>query len=161
MINVGDAVPDVAVRIMREGKPAQVSMSEVIGEGRAVLFALPGAFTPGCSKHHLPSFIENAAALSSAGVDRILCLSVNDVFVMDAWGEAQGVGESIVMVADPAADFTEAVGMAVDASAFGLGMRSKRYSMVIEAGIVTTFLPEEDGFAVLASTAPCVLDALA
>ncbi|CAB5001755.1 unannotated protein [freshwater metagenome] len=80
---------------------------------------------------------------------------------MHAWGEAQGVGESIVMVADPAADFTEAVGMAVDASAFGLGMRSKRYSMVIEGGIVTAFLPEEDGFAVLASTAPCVLDALA
>ncbi|MSV73310.1 MAG: redoxin family protein, partial [Actinobacteria bacterium] len=97
MINVGDTVPDIAVRIMREGKPAQVPMSELLGEGRAVLFGLPGAFTPGCSKQHLPGFIENAAALSSAGVDVILCLSVNDVFVMHAWGEVQGVGESIVM----------------------------------------------------------------
>ena len=161
MINVGDAVPEIAMRIMSEGKPAEVPMSVVIGEGRTVLFAVPGAFTPGCSKQHLPSFVGNAAALSAAGVDRIVCLSVNDVFVMHAWGEAQGVGESISMVADPAGAFTEAVGMAVDASAFGLGVRSKRYAMVIEGGIVTAFLPEEDGFAVLASTAPCVLDALA
>ena len=161
MINVGDAVPEIAMRIMSEGKPAEVPMSVVIGEGRTVLFAVPGAFTPGCSKQHLPSFVGNAAALSAAGVDRIVCLSVNDVFVMHAWGEAQGVGESISMVADPAGAFTEAVGMAVDASAFGLGIRSKRYAMVIEGGIVTACRPEEDGYAVLASTAPCVLDALA
>jgi glutaredoxin/glutathione-dependent peroxiredoxin len=160
MIAVGDAVPNVDVRVMRDGAPAVVPMSELIGEGRAVLFAVPGAFTPGCSKQHLPGFVGRAADISAAGVDTILCLGVNDVFVMDAWGDVQGVGDSIVMVADPDAAFTSAVGMEVDASGFGLGMRSKRYALVAENGIVTAFLPEEDGFSVDASTAQCVIDAL-
>jgi len=160
MIAVGDAVPDVEVRVMRDGAPAAVAMSELIGEGRAVLFAVPGAFTPSCSKQHLPGFVGQAADISAAGVDTILCLGVNDVFVMDAWGEVQGVGDSIVMVADPDAAFTSAVGMEVDASGFGLGTRSKRYAMVVENGVVTAFLPEEDGFSVDASTAQCVINSL-
>jgi peroxiredoxin len=160
MIAVGDAVPDIEVRVMRDGAPAVVAMSELIGDGRTVLFAVPGAFTPGCSKQHLPGFVGRAADISAAGVDTILCLGVNDVFVMDAWGQAQGVGDSIVMVADPDASFTAAVGMEVDASGFGLGTRSKRYALVAENGVVTAFLPEEDGFSVDASTAQCVIDAL-
>ncbi len=159
-IAVGDTVPNADVRIMKEGAPAVVSMSDLIGHGRTVLFAVPGAYTPGCSKQHLPSFVKQANELSDKGVDRILCLGVNDVFVMDAWGQAHGVGESITMVADPDAAFTKAVGMDVDASAFGLGLRSKRYALVAEDGVVTAFLPEEDGFSVLASTAQCVLDQL-
>lgn len=159
-IAVGDTIPNVDVRIMKDGAPAVVPMAEIIGAGRVVLFAVPGAFTPGCSKQHLPSFVKQAAELSDKGVDRIVCLGVNDVFVMDAWGTVQGVGDRITMVADPDGSFTKAVGMDVDASGFGLGLRSKRYALVAEDGVVTAFLPEEDGFSVLASTAQCVLDVL-
>jgi peroxiredoxin len=125
-----------------------------------VLFAVPGAFTPGCSKQHLPGFVSQAAEISANGVDSIVCIGVNDAFVMDAWGTVQGVGDSITMVADPAADFTKAIGMEVDASGFGLGTRSQRYAMVIDNGVVTAFMPEEGGFKVEASTADCVLTSL-
>ena len=160
MVAVGSTIPDVDVRIIEDGKPAVVPISSLLGSGRVVLFAVPGAFTPGCSLQHLPSFVNKAKEISAKGVDRIVCLSVNDVFVMKSWGEAQGTGDDIIMVADPAADFTKALGMEVDASAFGLGVRSKRYALVLRDGVVEAFLPEEDGFAVLASTADCVLDAL-
>ena len=159
MVAVGSTIPDVDVRIIEDGKPAVVPISSLLGSGRVVFFAVPGAFTPGCSLQHLPSFVNKAKEISAKGVDRIVCLSVNDVFVK-SWGEAQGTGDDIIMVADPAADFTKALGMEVDASAFGLGVRSKRYALVLRDGVVEAFLPEEDGFAVLASTAECVLDAL-
>ena len=145
--------------MMADGAPVALSSSGVLGAGRVVLFAVPGAFTPGCSKVHFPGFVELASSISVAGVDTIACLSVNDVFVMDAWGKAQGAGE-ILMLADPDAAFTRAVGMDVDASGFGLGIRSKRYALVINNGVVEAFLPEEDGFSVLASTAECVLAGL-
>ena len=125
-----------------------------------VLFAVPGAFTPTCSKQHLPSYVSAAADLSAAGVDRIVCIAVNDPFVMDAWAKSNGVGDEIVMAADGNAEFAQAIGMAIDASGFGLGTRSKRYAMVIEDGVVTTFLPEEDGFSAVASLGNCVVDAL-
>lgn len=155
-ICVGDSLPVVELRMMVDGAPATMSSSEVLGSGRVVLFAVPGAFTPGCSNLHFPGYVELASSISAAGVDTIACVSVNDVFVMDAWGKAQGSGE-ILMLADPAAAFAEAVGMAVDASGFGLGTRSKRYAMVLQDGVIEAFLPEEDGFGVLASTASCVL----
>lgn len=158
-IQVGDSLPNVDVRIMKEGVPAVVSMSELAGQGRVVLFAVPGAFTPGCSRQHLPSYIEQAEELAGKGVNRILCLGVNDVFVMDAWGNNHGVDDKITMVADADASFTKAVGMDVHAAALG-GLRSKRYALVAEDGVVTAFLPEEDGFAVLASTAQCVVNIL-
>ncbi len=159
-IAAGDALPEVTVRIMRDGSQVALPLAEIAGQGKVVLFAVPGAFTPGCSKQHLPGFVQQAAEISGKGVDAILCLGVNDAWVMDAWGQAHGVGESILMVADPGADFTRAVGMEVDASQFGLGVRSKRYAMVIEDGVVTAVLPEEDGFSVNASSAACVLGAL-
>jgi peroxiredoxin len=109
---------------------------------------------------HLPSFVETAGDLASSGVDRIVCLSVNDPFVLAAWGASQGVGPEITMVSDGNAEFTRAVGMDVDASRAGMGVRSKRYAMVIEDGVVTTFLPEEDGFSAVVSTGQCVIDAL-
>jgi peroxiredoxin len=155
-IAVGDTLPKVEIRMMVDGAPATVSSTEILGSGRVVLFAVPGAFTPGCSKVHFPGYVELAENISAAGVDSIACISVNDVFVMDAWGQAQGSGD-IVMLADPDAEFAKAVGLEVDASGFGLGIRSKRYALVLKDGVVEAFLPEEDGFSVMASTAACVL----
>ena len=145
---VGDTLADVELRMMVDGAPTTVSSAKVLGAGRVVLFAVPGAFTPGCSNLHFPGYVELASSIS-----------VNDVFVMDAWGKAQGAGE-ILMLADPDAAFAKAVGMDVDASGFGLGIRSKRYALVLNNGVVEAFLPEEDGFSVLASTAACVLEQL-
>lgn len=159
-IAVGDRLPDATLRIVTQAGPKSTSAAELLGTGRVVLFAVPGAFTPTCSNVHLPSYVETAAQLTAAGVDRIVCLSVNDPFVMAAWGAAQGVGDDIVLASDGNADFTRAVGMDIDASMGGLGVRSKRYAMVIEDGIVTTFLPEDDGFSALVSTGQCVLDTL-
>lgn len=159
-ISAGDRIPDVTLRVVHEAGADPVASAELLGTGRVVLFAVPGAFTPTCSQVHLPSYVETADELASAGVDRIVCLSVNDPFVMAAWGASQGVGPEITLVSDGNAEFTEAVGMGVDASRAGMGMRSKRYAMVIEDGVVTAFLPEEDGFSALVSTGQCVLDAI-
>lgn len=160
MIEVGDRIPGSEVRVMRDGTPVTVSMHELAGSGRVVLFAVPGAFTPGCSQRHLPGFVAQAAEMSAKGVDRILCLSVNDAYVMDAWGQAQAVGDTMVMVADPAAAFTRDIGMDIDVSGLGLGLRSQRYAMVIEDGVVVAFMPEEGGLTIAASTSQCVLAAL-
>jgi len=156
-IAVGDRIPEVDVRVLRDGAQVVVPSTELLSSGRVVLFAVPGAFTPGCSKQHLPGFIAQAAELSANGVDSIVCMGVNDAFVMDAWGTVQGVGDSILMVADPAADFAKAIGMEVDASGAGLGTRSQRYAMVIEDGVVTAFMPEEGGFKIEFSTHSAVL----
>ena len=159
-ISVGDRIPETTLRVVTEGGADPVSSTELLGSGRVVLFAVPGAFTPTCSSVHLPSYVETADDLSAAGVDRIVCLAVNDPFVLAAWGASQGVGPEITLVSDGNAEFTEAVGMGVDASRAGMGTRSKRYAMVIEDGVVTTFLPEEDGFSAIVSTGQCVVDAL-
>ena len=142
---------------MKDGAPAVVTSTELLGTGRVVLFAVPGAFTPGCSRVHLPGYKNHAKDLSDKGVDTIACISVNDVFVMDAWGQAQGVSEDIVMIADPDGDFAKAVGMVIDMSGFGLGVRSQRYAMVIQDGVIVEVFPEEDGASVSGSTAECVL----
>ena len=159
-ITIGDRVPSVGIRLMVDGVPAIESAAEVLGRGQVVLFAVPGAFTPGCSTRHLPGYIERAAEISARGVDTIACISVNDVFVMDAWGKAHGVAETFTMLADPDAGFTRAIGMEIDASAFGLGVRSRRYAMVISDGVVTTLLEEENGLSIVNSTAECVLERL-
>lgn len=159
-ISTGDRIPDVTLRVLTEMGAETLGSAELLGSGRVVLFAVPGAFTPTCSTVHLPSYVETAHQLAAAGVDRIVCLSVNDPFVLAAWAESQGVGPQITMVSDGNAEFTEAVGMSVDASRGGMGIRSRRYAMVIEDGIVTTMLPEEDGFSALVSTGHCVLDAV-
>lgn len=159
-ISVGDRIPEATLRIVTDAGADPMSSGELLGTGRVVLFAVPGAFTPTCSQVHLPSYVDTAAELASAGVDRIVCLAVNDPFVMAAWGAAQGVGPEITLVSDGNAEFTEAIGMEVDASRAGMGKRSKRYAMVIEDGVVTSFLPEEDGFSAIVSTGQCVVDAL-
>jgi peroxiredoxin len=144
-VSVGDTIPDVEVRTMVDDQPQPIRTSEVLGSGKVVLFAVPGAFTPGCSKLHLPGFVQGAEELLDKGVDRIVCIAVNDPWVMEAWGESQGVGNRILMLADGSGEFTKAMGLELDASGFGLGMRSKRYAAVIEDGVVVQLDVDESG----------------
>jgi peroxiredoxin len=144
-IAVGDKIPDVEIKTMGPQGPTAMSTGEALGHGRVVLFGVPGAFTPGCSKLHLPGFVQGAEQLSAKGVDRIACVGVNDAFVMDAWAKDQGVGDKILMLADGNGEFTNALGLAFDGSGFGLGERSKRYAMVIEDGVVTRLDIDESG----------------
>jgi glutaredoxin/glutathione-dependent peroxiredoxin len=144
-IEVGSKVPDVAVKVMKDGAPTTVQTADVLGTGKVVLFAVPGAFTPGCSKLHLPGYVQHADELHAKGIDTIACVSVNDAWVMEAWGEAQGVGDKIVMLADGNGDFATAMDLVLDGSGFGLGTRSSRYAAVIEDGVITELEVEPGG----------------
>ena len=135
-LSAGDKIPDVEVRTMGEEGPVAVRTGDVLGKGKVVLFAVPGAFTPGCSRIHLPGFVQQAQDVTDKGVDTIACIAVNDAFVMDAWGKDQQVGDSIVMLADGNGDFTEAMGLVMDGTGIGLGKRSKRYAAIIEDGVI-------------------------
>ena len=135
-ISVGDKIPAASMRIKDDSGIREVTTDELFGGKKVALFAVPGAFTPTCSAKHLPGFVDNSDALKSKGVDEIVCVSVNDAFVMDAWGQAQNAGGKVTMVADGNGEFTRAIGMEMDGSGFGLGERSKRYSMVVEDGVV-------------------------
>lgn len=135
-LKVGDPIPDVEVHVMGDNAPKPARTGELLGHGRVVLFAVPGAFTPGCSQVHLPGFVQGAEQLSAKGVDTIACVAVNDAWVMDAWAKDQGVGDKIVMIADGNANFTKAMGLEMDGSGFGLGTRSQRYAAVIEDGVI-------------------------
>jgi peroxiredoxin len=136
-IAVGSKVPDVTVQVLQDGRPAPVQSTDVLGKGKVVLFAVPGAFTPGCSNVHLPGFVQRGDELKAKGVDLIACISVNDAWVMDAWAKAHGVGDGILMLADGNGDFTRAMDLVNDRSDLGLGTRSTRYAAVIEDGIIT------------------------
>ena len=144
-IQVGDRVPNVTLYVMGEGGPQPVTTDTLLSGKRVVLFALPGAFTPTCSASHLPGFVVHADEIHNKQIDHIICLSVNDAFVMDAWGKAQNVDHNILMVADGNADFSEAIGLHEDRHDRGMGIRSQRYSMIIEDGIVRTLNIEEPG----------------
>lgn len=143
-IAVGDSIPDVEVKTMGPDGPQAVRTGEVLGRGKVVLFAVPGAFTPGCSRVHLPGYVENREALSQKGVDAVVCVAVNDAWVMQAWADSQQVGDKIVMLADGNADFARAMGLASDLTGFGLGQRSQRYAAVIEDGKVTSLEVEPE-----------------
>src|SRR5271155_1627516 len=158
-IAVGERIPDIKVMTPGPDGPVPVQTGEVLGTGKVVLFAVPGAFTPTCSDYHLPSFVIRHDELKAKGVYTVACLSVNDPFVMDAWGKDQHVGDLVVMLADGNGDFTEAVGLEMDGSGFGLGTRSQRYAMVIEDGVVTT-LNVEPGPGLSVSAADAVLEVL-
>ncbi len=155
-IAVGDRIPDVQLMTMSGARPTPVRSGEVLGGGKVVLFAVPGAFTPTCSDYHLPGFVLRADDLRAKGVDTIACVSVNDPFVMDAWGDDRGVGDDILMLADGNGEFTEAMGLQMDGSSFGLGTRSQRYAAVIEDGVVTS-LSVESGPGLDVSSAEAVL----
>ena len=145
MIQVGDTLPNVTLKVMGKDGPKDITTDEIFSGKKVVLFAVPGAFTPTCSAAHLPGFVVNADDIKSKGVDTIACMSVNDVFVMDAWGKAQNADE-IMMLADGNADFTEAMGIEMDATSFGMGVRSKRYAMIVDDGVVKTLEVDEKGF---------------
>ena len=158
-IAVGDKIPDIQVMTTGPGGPVHVQTGEVLGSGKVVLFAVPGAFTPTCSDYHLPSYVIRQDDLKAKGVDTVACISVNDPFVMDAWGKDQKVGDAVVMLADGNGAFTRAVGLEMDGSGFGLGTRSQRYAMVIDDGVVTT-LSVEPGAGMTVSAADAILELL-
>jgi peroxiredoxin len=135
MIKVGDKIPSVKLKHMTKEGIKDVTTDELF-KGKVALFGLPGAFTPTCSAKHLPGFVQQADAIRGKGVDRIVCLSVNDAFVMDAWGKNQNVGDKVMMVADGNADFAKAVGLEMDGSGYGMGTRIRRFSMVVDNGTV-------------------------
>lgn len=154
-ISVGDAIPSGS---LHESSPGtRHDPAELFASGKHVLFGVPGAFTPGCSKTHLPGYIDNHAAWAAKGVDSINCIAVNDAFVMAAWGEAHGAGDKVRMLADPAGDFVTALGLDVDAAVLG-GKRSKRFGMVIEDGKVTALQVEPDGFGLTCSLSASLIE---
>ncbi len=158
-IAVGDTIPDIQLMTNQGGSPTHVQSKAVLGSGKVVLFAVPGAFTPTCSDYHLPSFVIRREDLAAKGVDTVACLSVNDPFVMAAWGESQNVGDSVVLLADGNGEFTAAVGLEMDGSGFGLGTRSQRYAMILEDGVVTGLFVEPGG-GLTVSAADAVLEHL-
>lgn len=158
-IQKGDRLPDVPLTIATADGPRPTTSSEFFANKRVALFAVPGAFTPTCSARHLPSFVEKAGELKGNGVDEIACISVNDPFVMAAWGERDG-SEDITMLADGNGAFSDAVGLSFDGSKFGMGKRSQRYSMIVNDGVVEQLNVEQPG-EYRASSAETMLDQLA
>jgi len=144
-IKVGDSIPACTLKHMTKEGPANVTTSDLFGGKTVVLFSVPGAFTPTCHAKHLPGFVKHAAEFKAKGVDTLACLAVNDVFVMDAWGKAGGVGESVLMLADGNAEFTKALGLELDATGFGLGIRGQRFALVAKNGVVTHLHVEAGG----------------
>lgn len=144
-ISTGDRLPDATFTVMTSDGPTKMTTQDVFGGKTVALFAVPGAFTPTCSAKHLPGYVEKAAELRAKGVDAIACTSVNDVFVMGAWGKDQGVGDDVIMLADGNGDFAAATGLEMDGSGFGMGKRSKRYSMIVKDGVVSELNIEEPG----------------
>ncbi len=157
MISVGDKLPSIE---LHEGNPgAKVDIAALFAGKRGILFAVPGAFTPGCDRSHLPGYVADAEKLRAKGVQEVACVSVNDAFVMGAWGNAHHAEGKVRMLADPNAVFTKAVGLDVQADALG-GTRSKRYAMLIDDGVVTALHVEPDGFGLTCSLSNAVLAAL-
>ena len=157
-IQEGDQLPDATFFVMQDGRPSPRSTQDLFGGKKVVLFAVPGAFTPLCSEQHLPGYVTHADALREKGVDSIVCTAVNDAFVMDAWGQDREVGD-MVMAADGNGAFAKALGLELDATGFGLGVRSERYAMVVEDGRVTKLSVEgPNKFEV--SKAEAILEAL-
>ncbi|GAA0213916.1 peroxiredoxin [Kangiella japonica] len=145
MIKVGDKLPNVTVKVMGKDGPEDIQTDQIFSGNKVVLFAVPGAFTPTCSAAHLPGFVVNYDQIKEKGVDTVACMSVNDVFVMDAWEKDQNA-ENLLMIADGNADFSEALGLEMDGTGFGMGVRSKRFAMIAEDGVVTALEVDETGF---------------
>jgi peroxiredoxin len=158
-IAVGERIPDVELRSMTVEGPQPVGSLDALGHGTVVLFAVPGAFTPTCSDHHLPGFLVRADEIRARGVDTIACVSVNDPFVMGAWARDQRVGDRILMLADGNGEFAKAMGLELDGTGFGLGLRSQRYAAILDDGVVRSlFVEANPGLDV--SSAESVLSAL-
>jgi len=157
-IEVGQSIPSCTLKTMTDNGPADITTADIFDGKKVVLFAVPGAFTPGCSMTHLPGYVVNADKIKAAGVDTIVCMAVNDAFVMGAWGKAQNA-EEILMLADGNGEFTKALGLELDGSGFGLGTRSQRFAMIVENGKVT-HLNVEPGPGVDVSSAETIMGLL-
>jgi peroxiredoxin (alkyl hydroperoxide reductase subunit C) len=158
-IKVGDTIPSMKLMTATAEGPKEISTDDIFKGKKVVLFAVPGAFTPTCSAKHLPGFVQNAAAIKAKGVDTIACISVNDAFVMGAWGKDQSTGDKVQMLADGSAMFAKALGLEMDITARGMGVRSQRYALVAEDGKVTHLGVEAPG-GFEASKAETILAAL-
>lgn len=144
-IKVGEKIPAATLTVMTKDGPSKSSTADLFGAGKVVLFSVPGAFTPTCSARHLPGFVDHAAAIRAKGVERVVCVAVNDVFVMNAWGKQANVEDQIVMAADGNGEFTRALGLELDATGFGMGKRGQRFALVSENGVVTALEVEAPG----------------
>ncbi len=144
-IKVGDKIPEAKLTRMTPDGPAPITTSDIFKGKKVVLFAVPGAFTPTCSAKHLPGFVNKAGEITAKGVDTIACVSVNDVFVMNAWGKDQQADGKVMMLADGNGEFTKAMGLELDGKGFGMGKRSQRYSLIAEDGVVTKLNIEKPG----------------
>jgi peroxiredoxin (alkyl hydroperoxide reductase subunit C) len=144
-VKVGDTIPSMKLMAAGPDGPREISTDEIFKGKKVVLFGVPGAFTPTCSARHLPGFVQNADAFLSKGVDTVACISVNDAFVMGAWGKDQGVGDKVLMLADGSAAFTKAMGLELDLMGRGMGVRSQRFALVAQDGRVTHVAIEPPG----------------
>jgi peroxiredoxin (alkyl hydroperoxide reductase subunit C) len=144
-IQVGDSVPSMKLMTATASGPQEIATDDLFKGKKVVVFAVPGAFTPTCSAKHLPGFVQNVAAFKAKGVDTVVCMAVNDPFVMGAWAKDQGVDDSIVMLADGSAVFTKALGLELDLTARGLGVRSQRFAMIVDDGKVSSLMIEAPG----------------
>jgi peroxiredoxin len=159
-IAVGDKLPEATFKVRTPDGLKDVSTQELTAGRKVVLFAVPGAYTPTCHAKHVPSYLEHLAALKAKGIDTVACIAVNDAFVLDAWGKAVGADGKLTMLSDGNGTFTKAVGLDFDGSGFGLGTRSKRYSMLIDNGVVKALNIEESPGVMEVSGADRILDAL-
>ena len=159
-IQVGDKVPSATLRYLSPEGPKEITTDELFRGKKVALFAVPGAFTPACSQRHLPGYVDKAAELKAKGVDTIACVAVNDAFVMNAWGKDQNCGDKVMMLADGSGDFARAVGLELDMRGRGLGVRSQRYSMLVEDGTVKSLNLEAQPGQVEASSADAMLKSL-
>jgi peroxiredoxin len=144
-IQSGEKMPAGVFGVMTDAGPGAMSTDELFAGKKVVLVSVPGAFTPTCSANHLPGFIEHADAIAAKGVDTVACMAVNDVFVMDAWGKDRGVGDSVVMLADGNGEYAKALGLEMDGTAFGMGMRGQRFAMIVDDGTATHVAVEAPG----------------
>ena len=158
-LSVGDRIPDGTLNVASADGIDATSTADLF-KGKVVLFAVPGAFTPLCSAQHLPGYVQQADAILAKGVDRIVCLSVNDGFVMGAWGKDQNVGDKVVMAADGSADLTRAMGLELDATGFGMGTRAQRFALIAQDGVVQHLAVEANPTQVEGSSAEAILAAL-
>ncbi|MBT5330747.1 MAG: peroxiredoxin [Porticoccaceae bacterium] len=156
-IQVGEKLPSLTLKTMGDNGPEEITTDSIFDGKKVVLFALPGAFTPGCSNTHMPGFVIHADAIKAKGVDSIVCLAVNDAFVMGAWGETQNA-EELLLIADGSGTFTSAIGMELDLTAAGLGVRSQRYAMIVVNGVVEAINLDEG--TIEKSTAEAILELL-
>ncbi|HEX4881139.1 MAG TPA: peroxiredoxin [Porticoccaceae bacterium] len=144
-IQVGDTMPEGRFNLMKVDGPGSIGTKELFDGKKVVLFSVPGAFTPTCSRDHLPGFVEKADAIRAKGVDTVACMAVNDAFVMGAWGKQAGADDKVLMLADGNGDYTRALDLVLDGTGFGLGMRGKRFALIVDNGKVTQAFIEEAG----------------